>query len=146
MTIIVDANILISGIINPYGPIYEMLLLKNKEIDFVTPEFAIEEIVLHTAKVCRGAKISEDQFKYILASLLSRILQFSPDSISQVHITKAQSLVETIDPKDAWYVAFTMALNALLWTGDMKLYKGLRRKKFLSIITTSEAREIINGV
>ena len=146
MTIIIDANILISGIINPFGTIPELILLKNNKTDFVLPEYAIEEIALHKSKICRLAQISSAQFEQILDSFLSYVLCFSAEVVSKQDIVTAEKLVASIDEKDAWYVAFAVALNALLWTGDIKLYKGLRKKGFMNVVTTSEMEEIIKGL
>lgn len=43
MIVVVDANIILSGVINPYGPIPEILLQKTK-IDFIFPGYALEEL------------------------------------------------------------------------------------------------------
>ena len=59
---------------------------------------------------------------------------------------QAQTITKNIVEKDAIYVAFTIALDALLWTGDLKLYRGLRRKGFTNIVTTAQLKEIIKGI
>jgi predicted nucleic acid-binding protein len=146
MTIIIDANILISGIIKPYGQITKLIYFKRPEIDFVIPEYALEEIARHKVRICKETKTTSLQFEQIFDALLVNILRFSTDSISQSDIQAAEKLVLSIDTKDIWYVAFAISLDALLWTGDLKLYRGLRRKDFNQIIITKEMEDIIKGL
>jgi predicted nucleic acid-binding protein len=61
-------------------------------------------------------------------------------------IIKANELTEDIDKKDTIFVAFSLALDSLLWTSDLKLHKALRRKSFRNIITTKELKQIIKGI
>jgi predicted nucleic acid-binding protein len=146
MIIIVDANILISGIINPYGSIPELLLLQSPQIDFIVPEYAIEEINLHKIRVCKETRTTVPLFEQSLDTILSNVLRFSSDAISHTDIAKAEEITISIDSKDVWYIAFAIAFDAILWTGDLKLYKGLRRKGFYNIITTTELKRIIKGL
>jgi predicted nucleic acid-binding protein len=145
MIIVVDANIIISGIINPYGPIPKILLQKTK-IDFIVPGYALEEIELHKQRICQETNNPVFVFEQLLDKLLAQCLVFSAESISLAHTEKARKLTLSIDAKDTLYIAFCLALDALLWTGDLKLYKGLRKKGFNSIVTTSELKEIIKGI
>ncbi len=55
-------------------------------------------------------------------------------------------LTKRVDEKDTLYVALTIALEAVLWTGDMKLYRSLRRNNFMSIVNTKELLQIIKGI
>lgn len=146
MTVVVDANVIISGIINPYGTISELILLESPNIDFVTPEYAIEEIASHKIRICKSAGITISQFEEVLNNFLSCILSFTVDSVQASHVQHATDLTSSIDTKDTWYVASAIALDALLWTGDLKLYRGLRRKGFNNIVTTKEVNQIIKGL
>jgi len=145
MIVIIDANIIISGIINPYGPIPE-ILLQNPGIDFIVPDYALEEIALHKLRICKETNTPAPFFDKLLEKLLSQGLVFSSDSINAAHIEKAGKLTLSVDRKDTLYIAFCLALDGMLWTGDLKLYKGLRRKGFHNIITTSELKEILKGM
>lgn len=60
---------------------------------------------------------------------------------------RAYGVTSGIDVSDTIYVAFAIAPDALLWTpGDLKLYRGLRRKAFVNIVTTTEMNQIIKGL
>ena len=146
MTIIVDANILISAIINPDSFIGATLLTQNNNIDYVLPSFAIEETLYHKERICKTLNIKELFFEKNLDAIHNGCLVFASDSISPKYSKVAIQIVEKIDLKDAIYVAFSLALDALIWTGDLKLYKGLRRKNFKNIITTSDLKRILKGI
>ncbi len=145
MIVVVDANIIISGIINPYGLIPQ-ILLQNPKIDFIVPDYALEEISLHKARICKETKMQAPDFDKLQEKLLSGVFVFSSESISAIQIEKANKLTLSVDVKDTLYIAFCFAFDALLWTGDFKLYKGLRRKEFKNIVTTKELSEIIKGI
>lgn len=124
MIVIVDANIILSGIINPFGTIPELIFLKGRDIEFVTPDYTLEEIRLHKNRICKETSLLPSTYMYLLDELLSNILVFSSDVVSTSAIKAASSLVASIDEKDMLYVAFTVHLEGLLWTGDRKLYRG----------------------
>jgi predicted nucleic acid-binding protein len=145
MIVVVDANIIISGIINPYGPIPEILLL-HRNIDFIVPDYALEEIDSHKLRICKKTNTSTFDFDQLADKLLSQVLVYSSDSVDATHIEKAHGLTLSVDFKDTLYIAFCLALDAVLWTGDLKLYRGLRRKGFMNILTTSELRETFKGI
>ena len=52
--------------------------------------------------------------------------------ISKEAFYKAWQLCKDIDESDTPFVALTIELNALLWTGDKKLKEGLKKKGFNS--------------
>jgi predicted nucleic acid-binding protein len=146
MTIIVDANILISAIINPDSFIGITLLIQNSNIDYVLPSFAIEEAIIHKKRICKTLQIQESFFDSNLDAVNNACLLFASESILPKYSKEAIQIVEKIDPKDAIYVAFSFALDALIWTGDLKLYKALRKKDFKNIITTTDLKRIIKGI
>lgn len=146
MTIIVDANLLISAILNPEGSIGKLFILNDHNIDFVFPEYAWIEIQKHKKRICSENNISLSLFDKLLTKLTLFFLVFSEREISTAYIEKAFELTSDIDKNDAIYVAFALALDAMLWTGDLKLYRGLRRKNFSNVVTTKEMNQIIKGL
>ena len=57
---------------------------------------------------------------------------FDENSISTNALKVAWELVKDIDPKDMLFVALTLEVEGLLWTGDVALRKGLINKGFNS--------------
>jgi predicted nucleic acid-binding protein len=83
MTIIVDANILISAIINPDSFIGTTLLTQNSYVDYVLPSFAIEEASFHKKRICNTLQIDETFFENNLKAILNTCLVFSIDAVQQ---------------------------------------------------------------
>jgi predicted nucleic acid-binding protein len=146
MTIIVDANILISAIINPDSFIGTTLLTQNNKVDYVLPSFASEEAFMQKKRICKTLQIDEQFFDSNLAAIQNACLVFSIDAVQAKYSKAAITIFEKIDPKDAIYVAFSLTQDALIWTGDLKLYKALRKKGFKNIITTTDLKRILKGI
>jgi predicted nucleic acid-binding protein len=146
MVVIVDANILISSASNPTGNLARLIFNYSSLVSFVSPEFVLTESKANEYKICTIAKISREQFNSNLHVLLSHLLILNDDEIEERYFKKAYELTESIDLYDMIYVAFALALDALLWTGDLKLFRGLRRKGFNNIVTTKEMNQIIKGL
>lgn len=145
-TIVIDANILISAILNPFGIIPKIIITGSNKSEFVLPAFALEEIKIHKKKFCKHIGISITEFDMILEQLLNYLLVLSSDEIRSQSISAAENLTANIDVKDSIYVALTIELGALLWTGDKKLYNGLRKKKFNAVISTQELKQTLKGL
>jgi predicted nucleic acid-binding protein len=146
MVVVIDANVTLSAIINIKGNIATLLICNSSSIDFVIPEFSLSEIKEKQRKLYFSARASPDIFNENLQLLLNRLTVIGDNLINERYFKAAYFFTKEIDPKDTMYVALTMALDALLWTGDLKLYRALRRKGFKQIITTKELEEIIKGL
>jgi predicted nucleic acid-binding protein len=66
--------------------------------------------------------------------------------ISNQALERAKNLIHGLDVNDYLYLAVTICFDSLLWTGDLKLSRGLKRKGYRNIITTKELKEIIKGL
>lgn len=146
MVVIVDANIIISALINPHGDIAKMLLSEWKSLDFLIPEYAIQETLAQKNKLSKQFNVSDLLFDSFLKALNDVALIYSQEFISEKDFELSKSMVQKIDPKDAIYVVFSLALDALIWTGDLKLCKALRKKGFQNIITTTDLKRILKGI
>lgn len=146
MIIIVDTNVIISACLNKQSDLFRLLKSYNQKINFVLPEYALEEINNHKMRVCYKSKVDLDLFNENLFNLVHFMNLLSYKELNREIITKAHELTSDIDKKDTIFVAFSLALDALIWTGDLKLYKALRRMSFNNIITTKELKQIIKGI
>ncbi len=52
-------------------------------------------------------------------------------------------LTEDIDVKDVSFVALTVETGGVLWTGDKKLYKGLKERGFDEVVNLNDLEEIL---
>jgi predicted nucleic acid-binding protein len=127
-TIIVDTNIVFSALVNKNSKIATFLLEPNHAL--VMPKFGFVELSKHKEKICAVSKHAQDEIIEILYELIRHIDFFDENSLSVNSLTDAWALVKDIDPKDMLFVALTIEVDGLLWTGDTKLRSGLEAKGF----------------
>ena len=128
--IIVDTNIVFSGLVNKNSAISAFLLESQQTL--LMPKFGFVELFKHKEKICKISKHTPDEILEILYELLRHIDFYDENAISSDALQKAWLLVKDIDPKDMLFVALTIEMNGLLWTGDNKLRLGLEEKGFNS--------------
>ena len=146
MIIIVDTNVIINACLDNKSKLFNLLKSNIDKIDFVLPEFAIEELNNHKVRICFKANVGLELFNENLLDLIRFVNLISHNELNKEIIIKAQELTIDIDPKDSIFIAFSLALDSLFLTGDMKLYKALHRKSFTNIITTKELKQILKGL
>ncbi|WP_462249517.1 PIN domain-containing protein [Ferruginibacter sp.] len=146
MVVIVDANILISAILNINGRIADLIFSNSSTIDFVVPAFIQTELKAKQKKICSENNITTGQFNQNALLLLTQILIINDDEISDAMFEKAFELTKNIDPKDTIYVALAISLDALFLTGDLKLIRALNRKGFSHLITPTDFQRILKGL
>jgi len=67
--------------------------------------------------------------------ILKKVNIFDEAFLSVESLEKSISLCKDIDEKDAIFVAVTLELDGVLWTGDLKLKEGLTEKGFTKFYT-----------
>ena len=145
MNIVVDANIVFSGILNSNGKIGDLLINSPKVLSFIAPEYLRKEIYAHLDKLVKLSKLSLEQILESKYQLYKSIIFISEEQIEEQYWKSAIELVSDIDPKDIVYVAFTKHFDGKLWTGDKQLHKGLLQKGFNDILTTNELFDLRNN-
>ena len=146
MTIIVDTNVIISASLNARSELFQILTNTYTDLDFAIPDFALKEVVKHQTEICKKLKRNLLLFQHNLSVLLNHLIILPDEYLSEKNIQEAETLTASIDIDDTIFVAFSMALDSLLWTGDLKLYKALRRKRFTNVILTKELKLILKGL
>ena len=126
--IIVDTNIIFSALVNKNSKISSFLLSPTHPL--VMPKYGFVELFKHKEKISKVSKHSSDEILEMLYELIRRIDFFDENAISVDALQKSWSLVKDVDPKDMLFVALTIEMNGLLWTGDVKLRSGLLLKGF----------------
>lgn len=127
-TIIVDTNIVFSALVNKNSKIATFLLEPNQAL--IMPKFGFVELFKHKEKISAVSKHSQDEILEILYELMRHIEFFDENRISASALKNAWKLVKDIDPKDMLFVALTLEVEGLLWTGDTRLRSGLKNKGF----------------
>jgi len=135
MIVIVDSNILFSALLAHKS--IHLDTLENKAYEFFAPNFIFTEIFKYKEKILKHSKLTEIELLEVLNNLFARIQLVPHHFISLSNRKKASELCENIDSKDAVFVALTIELNGLLWTGDKKLKTGLAEKGFQRFFTNN---------
>ena len=144
--IIVDTNIVFSAILNSTSKIGKILLTSHKHFQFYSCDFLQHEILRHRRKLLSLTKLSEEKLIEIEGFVTDNITFINEKLLSKTLFEKTELLLRDIDPDDTPFVALTKHLDGILWTGDLKLYNGLKSKRFKKIITTAELSLLLDSL
>lgn len=142
MKIIVDANIVFSGILNCNGKIGDLLINSKKYFSFIAPDFLREEIRKHYTKLCKISGLDIDQIQEAEVQICKDIFFISEEQIKITTWITAEKLVADIDAKDTHYIAYSKHFRCKIWSGDKALIKGLLKKNFVNFITTDQLYQL----
>ncbi|GHV12364.1 hypothetical protein FACS1894162_8410 [Bacteroidia bacterium] len=145
MKIVVDANIVFSGILNSNGKIGDLLINSDKFCSFIAPDFLRTEIYNHHNKLVKISKLTLEQVLEAEYQIYKSIVFISEEQISPENWLFANNLVSDVDPEDVIYIAYTKQFKCKLWTGDKKLIDGLVKKNYTNTLTTNELFDLRNN-
>lgn len=128
MKVVVDTNIVVSCLMTAGQKFSEIIFAKSHEI--YSCNFLIVELFKHKDKIVKYSGADEKEVLKHLYNILGNIHFVNDNLINKTNRQMAFELCRDIDEKDAPFVALTLELNALLWTGDKKLKLGLAQKGF----------------
>ncbi len=128
MTIVVDSNVLFSSLLRWPNKFAENLFIDSHQ--YVIPKFAVVELFRHQQKIYKHAKLNEDEIGELMYRLLKTVTIFDETTLQKESLAKAYQLCLDTDLNDWIFVALALELNALLWTTDKKLIRGLSDKGF----------------
>ncbi len=129
--LIVDTNILFSTLLGG-NKLFRDIFTQKDEFDLFSCKYAIIELFKYKEKIQKYSMLSEDEILELLHYLLRKVHLYDESFISKDSIEMANRLCMDIDEKDIPFVALTIELDGMLWTGDKKLKKGLIKKGFNS--------------
>ena len=145
MKLIVDANIVFSGILNTNGKIGNLLINSGKRFNFIAPDFLQTEIHKHYPKLIKISGLSRDKILEAELRICRQINFISEEQIKISHWLAAEKLVADIDPKDTHYVAYAKQFRCKIWSGDKVLMRGLEKKGFTHFISTNDLYKLVAG-
>jgi predicted nucleic acid-binding protein len=145
MKIVVDTNIIFSAILNIDSKIGEILLSSDKKFSFYSPSYLLEELDKHSAKIQKISKLSSADILRLQNIIFSHIRFIDTDIIDNKHWKTAANLCFDIDKNDIDFLVLTEYLDGNLWTGDTKLLKGLHKKSYTKVLSTSNLYQIHNS-
>jgi predicted nucleic acid-binding protein len=134
--ILVDANIVFSGILNSNGKIGDLLINSSKYYTFIAPDFLRHEIKNKYQRLRDISGMSLEQIEEAEYQVCKNITFISEEQITDKHWSEAFALVYDIDKNDIHYIAYSKQFKCKLWSGDKKLFKGLVNKGFKNLINT----------
>jgi predicted nucleic acid-binding protein len=143
MRLIVDTNIVFSGILNSESNISKILVHSSRKFEFHSPEFLKHEIGTHRSKLRKYLKLETSELDELIELTTSHIRFINESLIPEKYWTVASRLLATVNPMDAPFVALSAYLKATLWTGDKGLIRLLRTNTKIKVVTTSELLEKI---
>ena len=129
--IIVDTNVLFSTLLGKNKKFRDILLSQENAI-LHSCKYSIVELFKYKEKIQKYSSFDEDEILELLYNLLKKIQIFDENTLTEESLKKAFDLCREIDEKDIPFVALTIELDGLLWTGDKELKNGLRSKGFNS--------------
>lgn len=138
MDIVVDSNIVFSGMLNSDGNLAKVLLLSFNKLTFYSSQSLKEEIYFHAEKLKKIAGYSEFEFFRIFNLLTKNINFINPLLIPKDFLFNAYNLTKEIDEDDTEFIALTDYLGASLWTGDKKLIKGMSKRGWNKFVDTNQ--------
>lgn len=142
MKIVVDTNIIFSGLLSPNGTISDLLPNSSNTFDFYSPSYLLDELENHQKKILKISGLSQKELDFLQRNLFKKVDLIDLETIRESTWKKAIELTKTIDEFDAPFIALALELESPLWTGDKKLIKGLNKKGIDWILTTDIITEI----
>jgi predicted nucleic acid-binding protein len=146
MKIIVDTNIVFSAILNSNSRIGKILLNSRGHFHFFSCNYLKVEIQKHRDKLLKITKLKEEELSELEELIIQHITFIDERLIPQVLLVKTEDFLKEIDPNDTVFVALSQLLDGKLWTGDMKLYNGLKAIRFKDILLTSDLSLLLDDL
>lgn len=131
MIVIADSNIFYSALIAPNGEIAN--ILRDKNMQFIAPDFIIDEVKEHLDIIKTKKKILAD-----LNYLLEKITIIPLNKISDEYLQKAFTIVKDIDEDDYPFIALHLQIKHKIWSRDQILINGLTAKGYGHFFITTE--------
>lgn len=118
MNLVLDSNIVISGLITPNGTISKLIINNLAHSKLICPQFLFDELISKFDKIKKITNLNDDQLKELLFRFIKRI-DFIENELIDIRFQKeAFELVKDIDKKDLLFIALSLKTGFKLWTGD----------------------------
>lgn len=140
MIVISDTNIIYSCFYKPEGTIATILSDKKKTIQFIAPDYLLNEVEEHLSEIMEDNHLTKQQAKSLLKRFIQNVTFFKVSDILEVYINKAQKIAQSIDPDDYPFIALHLEKGHKIWTCDTKLANGLKEKGYDICVTTQELK------
>jgi predicted nucleic acid-binding protein len=139
MIVITDSNIIFSALINPDGVVASIFKQKSN-LQFLAPAVLVDETKKHFDKIAEFSKLSKVELRKEFNTILSQITVIENQDVPKKYILSAIDIVADIDYDDAFFVAIHLYKKHKIWTSDLKLVNGLKKKGFDICLTTTQIK------
>jgi len=136
--IVLDTNIIFSALLNSKGIIGDLIFNSEVVFEFFSCNYMRAEIDHHWEKLKKVSKLSEAELQESKFKMFGNISFINEELVPSNIWLKSEKMVEDIDEDDIDFVALTTFLKGYLWTGDKKLYAGLKAKEFNRVYNTMD--------
>ena len=143
MKIVIDTNVLISTLLSSNGIVGTFLLKELQDSETYSCYYLYTEVFDKKEKILKYSGLTEDELLELLYIALKKIQFINESQFSKSSWEKAKELAHDIDIDDVSFVALAIEIDAILWTGDKKLYRGLRDKGFKNIVNLEDLRQLL---
>jgi len=119
--------------------IFSLLLGKNLRMRdiffdpahiFHAPNYIIGELFEKKEKIMKYSALSESEMYELFHRILGRIEFVAENFVALEHRLQAFELCRNIDEDDTPFIALSLQLNAVFWTGDKQLRTYLKKHGF----------------
>ena len=115
MRLVLDTNILIAALIKNS---LTRKIFFSSDIEFLLPEYPLEEVTRHRAKIARHSHLSYREIDLLLSLLLESVTVVPAQRILP-HVKAAEALIGDVDKDDVPFVALALAMeNDGVWSND----------------------------
>jgi predicted nucleic acid-binding protein len=130
MRIVVDANIIIGGLLGSRG---KLAIITSQNHKIYAPEIIIKEIIKYKDKISEKMEWSDEEFDFYFDALLIFIKSIEKEEYIK-YLEKAKNAIIR-DVKDSDYIACALHLKAdFIWTED----KDFSEQSLVKVKTTNE--------
>jgi len=136
--IIVDTNIIFSALLKTQTTFGQIIFNSDGIFEFYSPRYLKVEIRKHWERLKKISSLTDEQLQESYDALLTKITFLNEDIIPQKIWEEAENILSGIDIDDIDFIAMTKFLKGKLWTGDLELSNGLRKRGFKNVTTTPD--------
>jgi len=118
MRLVIDTNMIIAALIKD-SKAREIIM--NKDIEFISPDFVIEETYKYEDYICEKSGLTKEEFELLLSLIFEKI-KIIPVSEYETFMEEAKRIMK--DMKDVPYLACALSLKCDgIWTNDKDFNK-----------------------
>jgi predicted nucleic acid-binding protein len=128
MRIVIDTNMIFSLLLG------KSMRMRDTFFDpthiFYSPNYIIGELFEKKEKILKCTSLSEPEIYELFHRILGRIEFVTEDFVVLEHRSQAFSLCQNVDKDDIPFIALSLQLNAVFWTGDKRLKEHLKKQGY----------------